>query len=473
MDIRKWFGIKKKAAPFYNGPAFRLIGGQIVLYKDNKVQYIEKGYSYNDIVFSIIQIILNKAKIAPWAPYTIKDEKAYSQLLSFRKELHVPGKYKIAKELSRKALEEYTSDGRLNELVKYPNENQTFSDLNESLFGYKLATGDYYEHWITANSGLNRGKPLVLSALPSQYMEIKGSRTFPIMEDGYRLQLGQIVDFSKEEVLHEKYWNPEWDLYGTQLYGMSPLKAALRRIQRNNEAQVASLSAFKNMGPPHIITPDTDNMDILSQMTWEQMGAMKERVDHEFNSGANNANKTAYVNAPLKVQDLGLSPVDLAILESEQFDLRMLCNVFGVPSQLLNDPENKSYNNSKEGEKALTARCAIPLLNSRRDSLNRKLQTLEAYKGKNIILDYDQTVYTELEEDRKEQAEWMSKSPHLTLRMRYQIQGLEIPPGIPDAVLDTVFLPNSWTPAQDLLVQPEDLSGDLDRLDSEGLKDYL
>lgn len=472
MNIRKWLGLKKKAAPFYNGPAFRLIGGQIVMYKDNKVQYIEKGYSYNDIIYSIIQLILNKAKIAPWGPYTIKDEKAYAQLVSLRKELNKPGNFVRAKELSHKALQEYTADGRLNELVKYPNENQTFSDLNESLFGYKLATGDYYEQWQVANGGLNRGKPLILSALPSQYMEIKGSKTLPVVEDGYRLQLGTIIDFTKDEVLHEKYWNPEWDVYGTQLYGMSPLKAALRRIQRNNEAQIAGLSAFKNMGPPHIITPDTDREELLSALTWEQMGAVKERVDAEFNSGATNANKTAYVNAPLKVQELGLSPVDLAILESEQFDLRMLCNVFGVPSQLMNDPENKSFNNSKEGEKALTARCAIPLLNSRRDSLNRKLQSLDAYKGTNIILDYDQTVYTELEEERAEQAEWMSKSPHLTLRMRYQIQGLEIPPGIPDEVLDTVFLPNTYVPAQDLLMRVPDLSAEMDRLDAQGLKDY-
>lgn len=470
--LQRIFGVgKKKAMSVRPDVAFRFIGGQLVMYKDNKTQYIEKGYTYNDIIYSIIRLILDKAKVAPWGVYQIKDEKAYGQLLAVRKEPHLPGRYKMAKDLSVKAIEPYSGDGKLTELLRYPNETQTLSDLHESLWGFKLVTGDYYEYWQTADDGLNRGKPLSLSSLPADKMEIFGSKTFPQIEESYQLQLGAILPFTRDEILHEKYWNPEWDLYGEQLYGMSPLRAALRRIQRNNEAQVAGLSAFQNGGARGLLTPENNESVVssLSEMTWEQLGAIKERVDMEIGGGAKMANKTSLLNMPFKWQSIGLSPVDLAILESEQFDLRMLCNVFGVPSQLMNDPENKSYNNQSEGEKALTARCAMPLLNSRRDSFNRKLQSLPAYKGKNIIVDYDMTVYTELEEDKKEQAEWLNTAWWLTGNQKLAMMG---EPESDNPLMNEVILPNSLSLLRDLDMQAPDMTGDVEQLDKSGLNPY-
>lgn len=455
-----------------NGRQVDIIGGNVQLYDSSKTEYIRKGFEYNDILYSIVKLIVEKAKIAPIAPYQVEDEQALKQLEFARKQLHIPDNVTKAKELFHKALKPITNDSYLRNLFEYPNAEDTMEDLNEQLYGFKLVTGDWYEYWQLAEGGLNTGLPMTLSALPANYMIITSSNSLPMSALMYRLNLSSGLTFTPAEILHEKYFNLDWTVPGMQLYGMSPLRAGLRRLQRNNEAQIAGLSSFRNGGARGIITPDTTDVNILRSMTWEQLGAVKQRIDDEIGGGSRAANRTAVLNAPYKYTQIGFSPVDLALLESEQVDLRSMCNWYGVPSQLMNDPANKTYANQQEGEKALTLRCALPLVNSRVKSMTRKFRQTDKYKNSRIVIDYDQTVYTELEVNRKEQAEWIRDSPHLTLRMRYNIQNLEIPPNIPDDVLDTVFLPNNWIPATDLIATSPDITKDLNALDKLNITDY-
>ena len=43
-----------------------------------------------------------------------------------------------------------------------------------------------------------------------------------------------------------------------------------------------------------------------------------------------------------------LERAGLAIIESDKMDLRTICNLFHVPSELFNDASNKTYSNTKE-----------------------------------------------------------------------------------------------------------------------------
>ena len=143
------------------------------------------------------------------------------------------------------------------------------------------------------------------------------------------------------------------------------------------------------------------------------------------------------------IVDAGLSPVDLGIVESEKWSLRRFCNVYGVPSQLLNDPDNKTFNNQKEGEKALTMRCALPHLNSFREHLNRKLRNDWGYKGQNIIVDYDLSVFTELQDDLQTKWQWVKELP-VSWRYKLDLMGMDYEEGQPG--LDEVMIPSGYQP---------------------------
>ena len=120
-----------------------------------------------------------------------------------------------------------------------------------------------------------------------------------------------------------------------------------------------------------------------------------------------------------------------------------LCNVYGVPSQLMNDAQNKTYNNQMEGEKALTLRCAIPLLNEIRDDFNKKLHTDWGYANQqDVFIDYDLTVYQELEANKQQQVDWLDKAWWLTPIQKYEEMGIHVPDELRDE-LSKIYIPSN------------------------------
>ena len=365
--------------------------------------FVDDGYVANDIVYSIIKLITDKAKIAPFHVYRVVDEKAAKKYksLAAQKDINL----KELETLHKKAYELYTGDQRLNELLKYPNEEDCWSDLVEQWCGFKLITGNSFIYGKLIEAGNNQGKPYELFALPSQYMAIIANiNVFPPTRAGYQLYYGQMWSFDTKEILHDKYFNPQWGVTGGQLYGQSPLRAAAKNLTRSNEAKTAAVASFQNGGPAGVLFMNDERFDPTSGQAQAQ--ALKTAVSQK--GGAANFNSIEVSGYKVDWKQIGLSPVELNIIESEKWDLKALCNIYGVPSQLLNDSDSKTYNNQREGEKALTLRCAIPLLNALTENLNRKLHTDWGYKGTNLYVDYDLSVYGELEANKSEQTAWLN-----------------------------------------------------------------
>ena len=170
-----------------------------------------------------------------------------------------------------------------------------------------------------------------------------------------------------------------------------------------------------------------------------QAQALKTAVSQK--GGAANFNSIAVSGYKVDWKQIGLSPVELNIIESEKWDLKALCNIYGVPSQLLNDSDSKTYNNQREGEKALTLRCAIPLLNALTENLNRKLHTDWGYKGTNLYVDYDLSVYGELEANKAEQTAWLNTAWWISPKQKLDIMNIEVPDYIPTEELEKLYIP--------------------------------
>jgi HK97 family phage portal protein len=398
--------------------------------------FVDDGYVANDIVYSIIKLITDKAKIAPFHVYKVVDEKAAKKYksLAAQKDINL----KELETLHKKAYELYTGDQRLNELLKYPNEEDCWSDLVEQWCGFKLITGNSFIYGKLIEAGNNQGKPYELFALPSQYMAIIANiNVFPPTRAGYQLYYGQMWSFDTKEILHDKYFNPQWGVTGGQLYGQSPLRAAAKNLTRSNEAKTAAVASFQNGGPAGVLFMNDERFDPTSGQAQAQ--ALKTAVSQK--GGAANFNSIAVSGYKVDWKQIGLSPVELNIIESEKWDLKALCNIYGVPSQLLNDSDSKTYNNQREGEKALTLRCAIPLLNALTENLNRKLHTDWGYKGTNLYVDYDLSVYGELEANKSEQTAWLNTAWWISPKQKLDIMNIEVPDYIPTEELEKLYIP--------------------------------
>ena len=146
---------------------------------------------------------------------------------------------------------------------------------------------------------------------------------------------------------------------------------------------------------------------------------------------------------------MGITPVDLAIIEQQKWNLTKFCNIWNFPHLMLSS-ENATDNNVGWAERALTQRCALPLMTSFRDNFNRQLQQNWGYKGQNIYIDYDQSVYSELDVNRKEATDWISKSYWLSERQKYELQNIDIPDYLDEEFLNSVHIPQGLVNAADM-----------------------
>lgn len=378
---------KQKSIPQYQ--VVKQIGGMPVFLKRDSSTYIDKGYTYNTHVYSIINLIVKSVAATPFLLYEVKDEKSFSRYKAANSASGI--NFKNALTYRAKALEEVDKHPIL-KILKRPNESQGQSEFIENALGYKLLTGNAFIYGVGTENGVNANKFQQLYVLPSQYMGVMPNATLTGVE-AYELNLGITRKFSKEEIIHLKYWNPNWSNTGDHLYGLSPLASAARVLQKSNDNTTSSAKLLQNTGAIGILTAD-DAFD----MTEEQVQAAEQKYYEKF-GGSNNRGRIWMSSKKFTWQQIAMSAVDLALHDAAKMDMRDLCNVYGVQSQLLNDPDNKTYANMAEARKSLIINKALPELYSLRDELNRTLVKQWSEKGKQYYLDVDLQAIPELQED--------------------------------------------------------------------------
>lgn len=424
--------------------SYEQINGQIVTSPDNKQSYYDNAFLINNNVSSIINLITDKVKLAQWGVYQIQDEQALGKYKSLMSRKDISGQdFKKALEYRKKALVEVDA-GPLNDLIKYPNDYCSFQDLVADSTQDKLIFGDRYLWANVLDAGANTGKPQSLYKLPAQWINIViDSYLFPMRPAGYQLMLnaGPAANFPLSQVLHDKYTNPTYSVNGSHLYGLSKLRAALLRIDRSNASNRAALALFQNQGAKGIIFTKAGQK-------WGQSGAsnMKQILTSREYRGADAHGKLAFAEGEIGYVPIGMDSAAMQIIQSELWDMRTLCNIFGVPTPLMNDPDNRTFNNQKEAEKALTSRCAIPELNSFRDAFNRMLYTYWGYKN-DIMIDYDSTCYTELQEDMGQKWAWVKDLP-VSNKYKLDMMGLDYDEATPG--IDLVLIPSNYQDIEDL-----------------------
>lgn len=428
------------------------VGNGVVTWSgQNKQQQVSEGFAGNDIVYSIVSIITNKAKIAPWYEYQIVDKKQYSKYKALTAQPDKVEDWGEVAYLQSKAMEIVEKQSKISDLLKYPNKQDCWSDLVEAHIAYKLVTGEGYLYGKLIEAGNNKGLPNSLHTLPSQYMSIIANiQAVPSEVVGYQLEINTITPFSIQEILHDKFVNLNYDGVGSQLYGQSPLTAGAKLLTKSNESKRYEVSILQNGGHFGVMYVDKPEQYGDAEVS-AQVDMLRNRL--RSYKGAENAGRIAISGMPIGFQPISMSAKDMEINQAYWNDVRAFCNLYGVPSQLLNDPDNKSYNSLVEAEKALTVRATIPHLNSLRDNFNRKLY--EDWGGtKDRVVDYDLNAYPELQKNKKELMEWISKAP-LSIERTYELLGEPVPDWMDEETRRTILMPSNMTSLGDA---PIDLS---------------
>lgn len=346
---------------------------------DNDKGYIDSGYTKNADLYAVINKICKAATLLVWNVYEIKDERA----AKVHKSLTSQARFDLS---AFKAAYNIIDGVALSQLIEQPNKYQGWSEFLEAAIGYKLITGNNIIYGLTPE-GYPAGYFKEMYNLAPQFVDIILRGNPSEYTISYKLDHGDWrIDFTQNECIHRKNFNPkietdEW------AWGMSPIRAAREIVARSNQGQRAANRAFTNMGAYGMISNDSEDIGFSSDKA-EQL----ERDYRRVYSGSDNTKKVIVTTAKARWTNFGMSPVDLAIIESMKMDLRQFCNIYGVPMVLLNDSDSSTYNNISTAVKMLYTDAVLPEVNDLRDHLNRTVA--KAYgemDGRKYYIDYDLT----------------------------------------------------------------------------------
>ena len=384
----------------------RMIGsGSPIWINNNTDKMIKQGFMMNPTVYMIVSYITRLASQIPWVLYEVKDEKAFNRYKNIDPMDGIQSNI-----LERKALKVITSN-KILDIWKHPNTLQGQAEFIEQMLGYRLVTGSTYVFGSGPETGDNAGQFHELDVLPAQMVGIQyGDKMNPISHYFWLSDPNKKMDPAK--IMHSKYWNP-LPVNNGGLYGLSPLLASSRIVTRNNDSITASVKSLQNMGAigmlsRYVGTPGEKGL------TKEQAEDIEQKYYTKF-GGARNRGKIMVTGAAVKWQQMAMSPTDLKIIEQEKMDLRYLCSVYGLQSQLFNDPDNKTYNNVKEAKQSAYTQAVIPVMRSVRDELNRWwIPPFAKAMGKQLWFDMDLQAIPELQTNIKELMEWLKDAEMLT-----------------------------------------------------------
>lgn len=412
-------------------------------YVYNSLQERVEAYTVNAALYSIVNRIAKTAAIAPFKVYRVKDEKKHLKYKAWTGENATPESIQRAMMMKELVYEE-DSKHQLNKLIDRPNKWCRGTEFTINAIGFKLLSGNRFIRSVTADMGADNGKPISVEILPSQYMRIVSDGSLYGVA-GYVFQMnGEPQQLDDIEIIHSKYFNPEFDNVGTQLWGLSPLSASYKNLTRTEAGLDRSVIMLQNGGSGGVIFKKGEQ-----EWSEPEARAITNKVNRDIN-GINNANKIAAANGEMGFIPFGLSAVDMEILELEKYSWQQLCNIYGVPPGLF-DPDKSGEHNAREFKKELITSAVLPELSSLRDDWNE----IAARYGDDVYIDYDISVYPEMQEDQGILATRLANMPYLTWNEKRLVVGYDEDSEQP--LMDNYFVPSGLTPIDQLKDNTDEL----------------
>lgn len=380
----------------------------------NYTSYIKNGYAGNVNIYPIIRKIVTPAVGVKW---NIVDENG-------------------------EIIEEENSD--LYKLLKTPNPRQSFNEFLDELICWRLSTGNSYIYTIYLETGEYKGRPAEIWVMPASDVEIVSGGIFEPVR-GYKLRIGNTCrEIPAESVVHGKYTSLNYDSAGSQLYGMSPLQAALKVMTATNSGYDTMAKQFENGGPDIIITGTKETA--TQEYTEEQFQTVWQRFKDKFRKGTKE--RFMLKNLPVEVHEIGKSLVDMNVLEYMKLSLRDYCNIYGVPSALMNDNQYATQSaNAREYMRQLWNNAIIPELERTKDDLNKIAARYSAATNTIQYFDYNLSDIPELQIDIATMSAALMQNWGLTPNQRNEIMGL---PRTDDPLMDQIYMPMGMIPLSEV-----------------------
>lgn len=425
------------------------MGGEFFMPEDKSSTYIDKGYKSLPNLYGIISLILQKSSTVPHEVFKIKNQSKFNK---YKAQLSNAKTTKdIAKAMITKAQAFEKVEGtEIEKLLNQPNKYQSTKEFNEAIDGYLLLTGNAYMYGMGNGLSSGKGKPIELHSLISPAISIITSKDFRDPIQAYKCTYLS-DEIPKENIGHLKYFNPlsSYQSLENTLYGQAPLMSCRTLLGKYRDADIAQGTMFQNMMPLGILSAEKD-----ANITEQQALSVKDRFKQLY-TGVNKAGDIAITSAAFKWNQLGLSPVDLNIIQAKEEILGELCNVFHVPIGMFTKV-NSTENNMVESRKMFITDAVIPVCEQRKSIIN---DWLVPKFGNEYYVDYDYSIFSEMSEDISKMVEAALKSYWITPNEKRELTNWDKDT---NPLMDKYYFPTG-------LISLDDLNTQVDMVDEEML----
>ncbi len=297
------------------------------------------------------------------------------------------------------------------DLMQRPNPNQGWGKFFEAYVSYLYIAGNTY---LWANQPKGSGPPMELWTLrPDRMRVVPDEKQFV---SGYTYEVnGKHIDFDRASVLHTKTFAPldDW-------YGMSPLVVAARSVDTRNAGGDWNLALLQNSGRvPGFFTTKERLGDL-------QFSRMREQLLDRYTGTRNIGLPGLLDGGDISWLPAGMTPLDMDWAALNRETAREICMVLGVPSEMMGDPEVKTYASYSEARSSFYTETILPLMDILRDELNRWLVPMY---GGNLWLDYDTEDIEALGPLRAARWAQVNVSNFLTVNEKREAVGYDAIPG--------------------------------------------
>ena len=410
--------------------------GQKIQKDYNMKGYIKDGYEKNGDVFAIIDRLSTMFSQIPLG--IIKDE-------------------------------DIITEGSLNDRLRQPNNYQVIEEYLKLWYTFYLVSGNAITYAPLISGGNDKGQlmPGGMYMMPTQNVEIEsGGWRDPVKN--YVLDLNESEKIPAEDVMHVRMPNLQYQ-GGANFMGMSPIKVAALIIEAENQGYQTVADTLQKGIPPGILTKTDESYNEA------ETKVNQENLERAYLKKYGRQKITRRAGVPIvtsgKVEwlPMGFSNFkDLQILEMNQNGLRVLCNVYGVPSQAFNDTAASTFSNMSDARKMVYTNRLIPDMKLFLSHLN--IHIVPGY-GEDLKVKPNYSEIPELQSDKQKLSEWLLKAVQVGLPPNVMLEKLGLEQ-IDNPAMDRSYVPFNMTPIEDIGMDAITIEDAEKILRDEGIDDY-
>jgi phage portal protein BeeE len=391
---------------------FRMMGANpVIFFADDTDTYLRKGFEGNHVIFTVADWAARKMTLVPPILYNTKDKGAAKDYQALRKEgSHT--NYIEALRIKNKAFTE-VKDHPLLDVLKNPNPTMTWDEFVYGFYIYKKFVGRSVIQGIATNEGLNAKKMQELWLLPANYIQAVSGSGLNII-DYYQDSRNPAEKIPTEQIMIARNFSSNYTVAGSHLSGQSVMQAARGLLTKSNAALEAESESLQNRGARTLVFPTVPKELIGAAITMPD-GETVDSMNVALNKRLREAgNQGVVVNSlPLGVAQIGLSPVDLQILETNKMDIQAWCSLFHVDSRVVfNDHQSSTKDNMQQARLNCITDGVLPELEALKNCLNSSF--VKSW-GEGLMLDFDYTVLPEIQKELRDTAKEMKDTEAFTI----------------------------------------------------------